>query len=239
MAAVVNKRFHGAMALSIAALTFAGFARTYYLREWFDVPPITMLLHLHGFAFTAWVVLFVVQTRLVAAHNYRMHMKLGIAGVAVAACVVILGFATAVVSASSPRMRPMGLTSPQFSLIPLVAITSFAILVAAAIFFRRRPQLHKRLMTLAMIAVIAPPTARLIALTTSGTHFLAIQTLMTALLVSLCLIHDWRSQRVLHPLYTIVGTFLVVSWPLRAWIAQTPAWEHAGQWLAEIGKAYV
>jgi hypothetical protein len=239
MAAVASRRFYGAMAISIAALVFAGFARTYYLREWFDVPPITMLLHLHGLAFTAWVLLFVVQTRLIAAHNYRMHMRLGIAGVIVAACVVVLGVATAIVSASAPRMRPMGLTSPQFSLIPLVAITSFAILVSAAIFFRRRPEFHKRLMTLAMIAVIAPPTARLIALTTDGTHFLAIQTSMTAVLVILCLINDWQGRRTLHPLYAICGTFLVISWPLRVWVARTPAWDHAGQWIAQLGRAYV
>ena len=154
MAAVVRNRFYAAFALAVAVFTFVAFARTYYLRHWFDVPPITVLLHIHSIVFTAWVVLFVIQTRLIAAKNYRTHMQLGIAGIAVAALVVIFGYATAIVSAGAPRPRPMGMNSAQFVLVPLVAITLFAVLVTAAVALRKRADYHKRLMTLAMIAVL-------------------------------------------------------------------------------------
>jgi hypothetical protein len=89
MAAVVRNRFYALAALMLALIVLTGFARTYYLRHWFDVPPITTLLHLHSIAFTAWFALFVVQTRLIAAQNYRTHMQLGIAGVVLAVAVVI------------------------------------------------------------------------------------------------------------------------------------------------------
>ena len=101
MSAVVRNRFYSAAALALAALVFVGFARTFYLRAWFDVPPTTVLLLLHGIAFTAWFVLFVIQTRLIAAQNYRTHMQLGIAGIIVAIAVVILGYSTAIVSSRS------------------------------------------------------------------------------------------------------------------------------------------
>src|SRR5215510_12316131 len=114
MAGVVRGRFYGLVALVLAALVFAGFARTFYLRAWFDVPPITLLLELHGLLFSAWFALYVVQTRLIAANNVRAHMRLGIAGVVLAALVVAVGLFTTVVSAGAPRMRPMGMTSPQF-----------------------------------------------------------------------------------------------------------------------------
>jgi uncharacterized membrane protein YozB (DUF420 family) len=175
MSAVVRTRFYAVFAIVLAALVFTGFARTYYLREWFDVPPITALLHLHSIAFTAWFALFLIQTRLIAKGNYRTHMQLGIAGVAVAIAVVILGFATAIVSASAPRPRPGGMNSQQFVFVPLLGISFFAILVALAVAFRKKAQLHKRFMTLAMIAVLGPPVARLILAANAGAHFLQIQ----------------------------------------------------------------
>lgn len=232
MAAVVRNRFYPVIALVLAALVLVAFARTYYLRYWFDVPPITTLLHLHSIAFTAWVVLFVIQTRLIAKQDYRTHMQLGIAGIGVAALVVIFGFATAIVSAGAPRVRPMGMNSQQFVFVPLLAISLFAILVTAAVLLRKRAQLHKRLMMLAMISVLGPPIARLIMMTHTGEHFLAIQMAVPAVFVAGCLVSDWVRYRIVHPVYAVGGILLVLSWPVRVAIAQTLAWEHVGQWLA-------
>jgi hypothetical protein len=232
MSAVVRNRFYAAVALALALLVFAGFARTFYFRAWFDVPPITVLLYLHGIAFTSWFVLFVIQTRLIAAQNYRTHMQLGIAGIVVATLVVIFGFATAIVSAAAPRVRPMGMNSQQFVLVPLVGITLFAVLVALAVVFRRRAQLHKRFMVLAMIAVLGPPVARLIAVTQTGDYFGPIQMAVAATLVAWCLASDWVKYRIVHPVYSIGGAILLISLPVRILIAQTPAWESVGRWLA-------
>ena len=234
MAVVVRGRFYGLIALVLATLVFAGFARTFYLRFLFDVPPINLLLHLHGILFSAWFALYVVQTRLIAAHKVQAHMTLGIAGVVLAALVVAVGLATTVMSASAPRMRPMGMSSPQFVLVPLFAILTFGSLVAAAVVYRRRPALHKRLMTLAMITVLGPPVGRLIAAGGQRESFLAIQTTVAAVFVIWCLVADWVKNRVVHPVYVVGGTLLVMSWPLRAAIAQTDAWERVGNWLASL-----
>ena len=124
MAAVVRNRFYVAVALALAVLVFVGFARTYYLRPWFDVPPINVLLHLHSIAFSAWFALFIIQTRLIAAQNYRTHMQLGMAGVTRTAGVPARRD-TAIASADAPRVRPMGMNSQQFVLVPLVGIAFF------------------------------------------------------------------------------------------------------------------
>jgi len=232
MSAVVRNRFYATAAMALAALTLVGFARTYYLRYWFDVPPITVLLHLHSIVFTAWFVLFVIQTRLIAAQNYRTHMQLGIAGIVVAALVVIFGYATAIVSAGAPRPRPLGMNSQQFVLIPLVAITLFAILVTAAVLLRKRAQLHKRLMTLAMISVLGPPVARLVFVTHTDKYFALIQMAVPAAFLAWCLVSDWRKYRIVHPVYSIGGAILLISLPARALIAQTEGWERVGRWLA-------
>src|SRR4029450_804156 len=114
MAAVTRSRFYPIFALGLALVVFVGFSRTYYLRVWFDVKPITLLTHLHSIVFSMWVALFVIQTRLIARHQVRAHMRLGIAGLVLAALVVAIGFATVCVSANAVRPRPMGMTSIQF-----------------------------------------------------------------------------------------------------------------------------
>jgi hypothetical protein len=234
MAAVVRNKVYLFFAFALLAVVLGGFARTYYLRYWFDVPPITMLLHAHSLVFTAWFALFVVQTRLIAAQNYRLHMRVGVAGVVLAALVVLLGIATAIISANAPRIRPMGLSSPQFAFVPLFGIVMFGALVAAAIAWRRKPQVHKRLMMLAMIVVLGPPVARLAMAANVGQYFLAVQTAVAALFVVICLVVDRVKNGVVHPIYAIGGTLLVLSWPARFWVAQTQEWAAIGRWLAQL-----
>jgi len=236
MAAVVRPRFYPAFALALALVVFAGFARTFYLRQWFDVPPITLLPVLHGIVFTAWVALFVIQTRLIAANNVRAHMRLGIAGVALAALVFLVGLVTVVVSASASRPRPMGMVSYQFVFVPFFIICAFAGLVTAAVLLRRRPDFHKRFMTLAMITVLPPATARLINLFGGNMHFLLLQTTLTAVFVICCVGFDWLRHRILHPVYAVGGTLLVLSWPFRVWFARTAAWEQVGKWMASLSS---
>ena len=232
MAAVVRNRFYVTAALALAVLVFVGFARTYYLRPWFDVPPINLLLHLHSIAFTAWFVLFIIQTRLIAAQNYRTHMQLGIVGVVLAVLVFVFGAVTAIGSADAPRVRPMGMNSQQFVLVPLVGIAFFGGFVAAAIALRRRAQFHKRFMMLAMIAVLGPPIARLIAVTQNGEYFVPIQLGVPATFLAWCLVSDWVKYRIVHPVYAIGGSILLISLPVRFMFARTPAWESIGRWMA-------
>lgn len=234
MAAVVRNRWYVALAAGFALFVFLGFLRTYYLRTLFAVPPMDLMLHLHALAFTAWVVLFVIQARLISKQNYKTHMQLGIAGMFIAAAVVTFGMITAVHSAALTRPRPMGMPSTQFAFVPIVAISLFAILVAAAFFLRKRAQLHKRLMVLAMVSILGPPAARLIAASGNGKHFLLIQTSVAAMFVIWCLVTDWVRHRTLHPVYALGGTLLVLSWPMRVWSAQTPAWTRLGEWLAGL-----
>ena len=80
MVAVNRSPFYPWIAIALSLVVVAGFSRTYYLRFLSDLPPMTMLVHLHGLVFTAWLALFVAQTRLIAAHRVDLHMKLGVAG---------------------------------------------------------------------------------------------------------------------------------------------------------------
>jgi len=234
MSAIVRPRFYPIFAVALALVVIAGFARTFYLRHWFDVPPLTMLMFVHGILFSAWVALYVIQTRLIAAHKYEAHMRLGIAGVLLAALVFGFGLATVFASADEPRPRPMGMASYQFVFVPFFIICTFAALVTAAVLLRKRADFHKRLMTLAMITVLPPATARLIRLFGFDGDFLVLQTSATAVFVICCVAYDWFKFRTLHPVYVVGGTLLVLSWPFRAWFARTDAWAVVGKWMASV-----
>ena len=99
-----ERRFYGAMALALLATVFLGFARSFYLKPMFPnhpVPPETIFM-VHGAAFTAWIVLLVVQTNLIALRRADLHRTAGTFGAFLAAAMVVLGVLAALVAAHRP-----------------------------------------------------------------------------------------------------------------------------------------
>jgi len=237
MAVVVRSRFYPQFALVLALFVFIGFSRSYYFRFLTDLPPMVTLVHLHGLVFTGWLVLFAVQTRLIAAHRVDLHMKLGVAGLVLAVCIVALGVATVFHTAAVPRVRASGLTPPQFAVVPLVGITMFALFVALGAAFRRRAGVHKRLMVLAMIAVVGPAVGRLLLLFDVAALAPLMQPLVAAVFITWCLLHDWRKYHRVHPVFAVGGLAIVASWPLRTLIARSEWWQPIGEWIARQGAA--
>jgi hypothetical protein len=231
MSAVVRPRFFGVAALALAAFMVVAFARTYYLRGMFELPPLIPMLQVHGAVFTAWLIVFIVQTRLVAAHRVDLHRKLGLWSVALAALVVVIGVATAIDTAIRIPLRPSGRTGVQFLIIPLTTIALFAVFVTLGIALRRRAAAHKRLMVLAMIAILAPATTRLITLFGVRDYSMLVQIAVPSLFVVWCLVADWRAGRGVHAVYAIGGAIIIASWPLRTWIGTTDAWRRIGEWI--------
>lgn len=240
MSAIVRTRFYPLAAISLTAFILIAFTRTFYLRFLSDLPPLSVLLQVHGLVFTAWLGLFVAQTHLVAARRVDLHMKLGIAGMVLAGIIVATGLATVAASAATPRVRASGFTSAQASIISLTSITVFAVLVSLALAFRRRAALHKRFMLLAMIGVLGPATARVLNLVGGvGKYGVLVQMSVIAVFVVSCLIHDWRRHRVVHPVFAIGGAVLLALWPTRYAVARSEWYQPVGKWIAEIGELLV
>jgi len=234
MVAIVRSRFYSHIALALAALIVVAFARTYYLRFMADLPPLSTLMQVHGLLFTAWVVLFVVQTRLVAAHRVDLHMKLGVAGAFLAAAIVAVGVVTAINAAAIPGLRPSGRTGPQFVIIPLTSILIFGGCVFAGIALRRRAGIHKRLMLLGMVGALGPAVARVVILFHLREYATYVQLAAVAVLIAWCLIADWRKHHIVHPVFAIGGVLLLLSWPMRMALTTSPSWEPIGRWLASL-----
>lgn len=62
-----ERQFFTGMAAALVAVTFLGFAPTYYLSSFTAAPSLRPVVHLHAVVFTAWMLLFLVQTALISA----------------------------------------------------------------------------------------------------------------------------------------------------------------------------
>lgn len=225
-----TRRFYVGMAIAIAITVFAGFSRSYFLKAWYGTPELGRLLHVHGLVFTTWVLFFLAQTTLVASGKTYLHRRMGIGGAVLAALVLIVGTTVAIMRVKSGKPSPIpGVPALSFLAIPLFDMIVFAILVGSALYFRRRLEAHKRLMTLAMISLLAAPIARIrFPLLPPGppTFFGLADLFIVALLV-----YDLVTRRKLHSATIWGGLLIVASQPLRLMIAGTPAWMAFAGWL--------
>ena len=223
-----RRRFYTGMALAIALTVFAGFAPTYYLRPYFQSTPLGGLVHLHGLVFTGWVLLFLVQSTLIAAGRTALHRRLGVAGAVLAALLVVVGTTTAIAGASRGA-GPPGVPPLVFLAVPFFDMVVFTGLAAVGLWHRRRADIHKRLMTLATIALLGAPIARL----PFGARMIGLPGVfaLADLFLVACIAYDLTTLRRVHPATIWGGLAIVVSQPLRLAISGTGLWLGFARWL--------
>jgi hypothetical protein len=129
------------------------------------VPQAKLLVIAHGVAMSCWIVLFVVQPLLIVGAHRRLHMTLGKIGAVLATCMVVLGLRVPIaVTRYGPEFPLWGLTRRQFMAVPMFSISIFAVFVAIGIWYRRRPEIHRPLMFLATLSIVAAAMDRITAL---------------------------------------------------------------------------
>jgi hypothetical protein len=215
------------MAIAMALTVFAGFAPTYYLRLFSGGPkvttshaPFTTLVYVHGALFTAWVLLFIVQTALVASRRVAVHRRLGVAGAVLAGAMIVAGTSLAIATAARGGAPP-GVDPLAFLAIPLFDMILFTTFVSTALVRRRDKEAHKRLMLLAFLSIIVAAVARLPGMIPLGppAFFGAAMLFLVAAAA-----YDFVSRGRVHPVYLWGGALLVISVPLRLAISATGAW---------------
>jgi hypothetical protein len=221
-----DRAFYSGLAVAMALIVFAGFAPTFYLRSAFGAPvsvtglaSITPVVMAHGLIFTAWVVLFVVQTGLIAARNVATHRQVGIASVALAVAMVAVGLPTAF-AAAARGSAPAGFDPLVFLVVPFFDLVLFAAFFTAAFLRRRDKEAHKRLMLLAYVSIIPAAVARLPGMVALGPIAFAAAFLPSVMGA----IYDRWSRGKVSPIYWWGIAVLYVSIPGRLAIAATPVW---------------
>jgi hypothetical protein len=152
--------FFSFIAAMMLALVVAGFGPSYYFRGAFQAPLPSTIIHVHGAVFSCWVLLLIAQTSLASSGRVDIHRQLGIAGMIMAAVMLVLGVLAATDSLARPTRFP-GRDPLAFYAIPLVSVGSFAILMYFAFRQRRNSPAHKRIVVVANVALLTAAIARL------------------------------------------------------------------------------
>jgi hypothetical protein len=229
-----DRAFYSGMAIAMAATVLVGFGPTFYFRPFIEPRPtvsgeltLSPLAYVHGAVFTAWVLLFIIQTRLIAGRRTRVHQRVGIAGVVLAVAMVIVGARTAIASAARgsapPGTDPLG-----FLAVPMFDLLLFSVFVALAVARRRDRESHKRLMLMAYVAIITAAFARIPGIFPLGPFvFFG----LSCIFILAGVAYDLASRRRVHPVYIWGGAAFVLSVPLRLMISSTGAWQSFAQFL--------
>lgn len=236
MVAVPESRRSSAMqrlywwaAIVAALVVLAGFAPTYYLKAWFGTPMLPTLVHVRGLVMSAWFVVFATQVWLVESHRIRLHRRLGLLGAALVVLIPILGIATAIEGARR-HAGPPGIPPLIFLSVPIFDILVFAGIAGSGLLLRRRSDFHRRLMLLATLGILTAAIARLpLDFIRHGGPLVFFG--LADLLILACIAIDTIRQRRLHPAFGWGAAVVIVSQPLRLWLAGTPVWMDFASWL--------
>lgn len=232
-----DRIFFSTLAIAMALGVVVGFAPTYYTKLMGSAPlhttsqrAFTGLVHLHGALFSSWVLLFIVQTALVATHRVKVHMTMGIVGAVLAAAMVVVGISTAVQAMRAGTAIP-GVTPQAFFAIPFFDMVLFATFVGLALWHRKNKDSHKRLMVMAYISIITAAVARwpgVLPLGPIGFYGFTMIFLIAAIA------YDAITPRRVHPVYIWGGAAILLSVPGRLALSGTHAWQSFAGWMARL-----
>lgn len=126
-------------------------------------PAIRWVVVVHGTAIAAWFVLFFVQALLISTRNRRLHMKLGWSVLVIGATIACTGTLVAIrsVQVTPSDFRFFNMEYRRFLLVMLTEIGLYTVFVAAGVLNRKRPKIHRPMMLMASLAILAGATARI------------------------------------------------------------------------------
>ena len=227
-----DRRLFLVSAIVFVLIVLARFGRTYYFKMITGSPALPgTLVHLHGIVMSTWVAFFIAQVWLIRTKRAKVHMSLGMLGIALAMVVVVVGFFTGAAAAKNgstsapPEIPPLA-----FFIVPFLDIVLFAVFFGAAIYYNKNLANHKRLMLLTVINFLPPALARIPLDFVAKLGPLLFFGVPTLLFIGL-LIYDSRRTGKLNKVFLIGGLILIASYPLRIVISGTAAWMSFATWV--------
>jgi len=211
-AKLLQNYFYFSMSLLIAAAVVYGFSHTVNENLIHPTPARPFILYLHAIVFTGWLLFFIFQSALVRTRNVCLHRQVGWFGAGLGAAIPIVGSATAVAMTRFNMLHQRFLDGDAFLIVPLWDVTAFIVPFALAIYWRKKPEFHRRLMLVATCALTAAGFGRF-------PHYLLSEHMFYAgvdILIFLGVARDLIVNRRVHPAYLyalpafILGQIFVV-----------------------------
>src|ERR1700761_2725100 len=159
--AFLARWFYFAMAALLAVIVWYGFSHTIEKNLFHASFPRPWVLYVHAAVFGGWMVLFLMQTGLVAvARRRQWHRWLGWLGVAMGCVMPVLGVSSAL-SMTRLRYGFGDLDDVAFLILSFDDMAAFVALFAAAVLLRNRDsEAHKRLLLMATCVITVAALTR-------------------------------------------------------------------------------
>jgi FtsH-binding integral membrane protein len=211
---LVDKYFYFAMSLVAAAVVVWGFSHTVEQNLLEASPPRPLLLWFHGAAFSGWILFFILQLALVRTRHVKVHRSIGWFGAGLAAVMVPLGVTTSIVMGRFDTYRLHEPGGDAFLIVPLYDMVVFAIFIGMAIGWRKKSDLHRRLIFIGTCCLLDAGFGRIDFLFNSNLFIVCLDAVI-ALGIVRDLLVDRRVHRVYLtalPLLAIAQTFVIYTW---------------------------
>jgi hypothetical protein len=215
--------FYVGMSLLIVVVVLAGFGPSFYGMAT-ATQPRPWIAHVHAAVYLGWLALLVTQTVLAARGKIAAHRALGNFGIGYGVLVWVVGL---VVSIALPAIHVQAGEwsmdrAVTFLPIPLGDMVLFGGFFGAAVAYRGRPEVHKRLILLACVAIMFAGAFRL-----SYVLDRPMQLAVWYLPIVAGMIYDRYKLGRVHPVYWLGAVVMGVAL-LRIPFGETELWHAIG-----------
>lgn len=196
----LGQYFYLFMSLLIVAVILYGFSFTIGKNLIHPAIPRPWILYVHATVFSSWLVLFVLQSTLVRSRKVQWHRRLGWFGIALGTLIPVLGISTAITMGRFNAVTLHATDAEASLVIPLFDMVCFTGTFPLAVYWRKKPELHRRLMLVATCALTAAAFGRFPASILPGYLFYA----GVDVLILLGVARDLIVERAVHRVYLFV-----------------------------------
>ena len=219
---LVDRYFYLFASFVIAAIVVWGFSHTVNQNLLHASPPRPLLLWFHGAAFSSWVLFFIFQSALVRTRNVNLHRFFGWFGAGLASAMAVLGFIIAVIMARFDWFTLHAPGTDVFLSVPFGDILSFSSCVALAILWRKKPELHRRLLFIATCCLLAAAFGRFPYVSDHNLFYVCVDAV-----ILLGVLRDLLVSRSVHRVYRVALPVLIAWQALIMYLyLGAPAWWH-------------
>jgi hypothetical protein len=209
--------FYFAMSLLMTAVVVAGFSLTMGPRIIHPKTSPPTILYIHAFVFYGWLAFFIFQSALVRTHNVRLHRMAGWFGVALGVVIPPLGISTAITMNRIKVMADPGSDAAWFMMVPFLDIVCFTTTFALAIYWRKKPEYHRRLVLIASCALTAAGWGRF-PFIPEAYFYAGVDSL-----ILLGVLRDWIVNRRVHVVYKYALPAFIVAQTIVMYTVETKA----------------
>ncbi len=226
-----GRKFSIALSVFVAAVVVAGFWPTYFGPLLAGIVDKPWFIHFHATVYSGWVLVFMTQVFLAATGRLALHRKFGEIAIYYGYTIIAVGVFTAFAMFAS-RVQAGNITEGQARLLaPLTDMIVFPVFFLLAVRYRHRPELHKRLMLVAMTALLVAAALRMRFL--GELLPLNTRTLIWLSPILLAMAYDGIAKRIVHPVY-VIGLAALYVLSLRRFLSGTDTWLAISGWLANL-----